>query len=126
MVHRTALGGRAGRYGGRVIDLAMRPVRLACALRRGGARFVIVGGAARLLASGVGRPRDLDIVVDEADLRELVCVLGEIGILAGVASLARTRQRRLDSFWGPLDVFVEPPPPSWPWGVAGSALMVAA
>ena len=81
-----------------VIDLAMRPARLAYALSGEGVRFVVVGGAARLLSLGVGRPRDLDVVVDEPDLPELVSALGALGVPANVASLARARQCRLDSF----------------------------
>lgn len=109
-----------------VIDLAIRPARLAYALSGEGVRFVVVGGAARLLSLGVGRPRDLDIVVDEPDLPELVSALGALGVPASVALLARARQCRLDSFWGPLDVFVEAPPTSHPVRLAGLTVMVAA
>ena len=102
----------------------MRPVGLACALGRGGARFVVVGGAAGMLSLGIGRPRDLDIVVDETDLPELVSALAALRVPATVASPSWARQCRLDSDWGSLDVFVEDLPACQPFRLDGVTLMV--
>lgn len=68
--------------------------------------MVVVGGTAHWLRSGRGMPRDLDVVVEESDLSGLVSALGRLGVWTTVASLLRSRQVRLDTSWGPLDVFV--------------------
>lgn len=83
-----------------------RPAALAGQLVAGGARVVVVGGRAHWLRSGRGMPRDLDVVVEERDLPGLVSALGRLGVWTTVASLLRSRQVRLDTSWGPLDVFV--------------------
>lgn len=87
--------------------LESRPALLAAELARRGAEFVVVGGAARWLRDGRGRPRDLDIVVTPASATALVTQLNGLGVPARVASLLRCRHVHLDTGWGPLDVFVD-------------------
>ena len=95
-----------------VTDLCDRPARLAVELLRHGARFVVVGSAARWLRSGEGTPRDLDVAVDRPDLPLLVGALAALGVRSSAARFARAAQCRVDTSWGPLDVFVGGPPAS--------------
>lgn len=91
-------------------DLCDRPARLAVELLRHGARFVVVGSTARWLWSGEGTPRDLDVVVDPADLPLLVGALATLGVRLGAAGLGRACPCHVDTSWGPMDVFVSGPP----------------
>lgn len=93
-------------------DLCDRPARLAVELLRHGARFVVVGSAARWLRSGEGTPRDLDVVVDRPDLPLLVGALAALGVRSSAARFARDAQSHVDTSWGPLDVCVGGPPAS--------------
>lgn len=91
-------------------DLCDRPARLAVELLRHGARFDVVGSAARWLRSGEGTPRDLDVVVDRPDLPLLVGALAALGVRTSAARFSRAAHSRVDTSWGPLDVFVDGPP----------------
>jgi hypothetical protein len=95
-----------------VTDLRDRSARLAVELLRHGARFVVVGGAARRILTREGSPRDLDVVVDEPDLPCLVAALGGLGVCSSASVLGRAGQSHVDTSWGPLDVFVDRPPSS--------------
>jgi hypothetical protein len=87
-----------------------REVLLAVELVRLGADVVVVGSTARLLRRGYGDPRDLDVVVEDADVTGLVAALRSLGASATAAVLRRCRDVRIDTAWGPLDVFVAPRP----------------
>jgi len=83
-----------------------RPALLAAELARRGAQIVVVGGSARLLRSGLGHPRDLDVAVTPDSVPALVAALNDVGVPARAASLMRCRTVRYQTGWGPLDVFV--------------------
>ena len=104
-----------------------RPALLAAQLTRCGAAVVVVGGTARWLRSGGGRPRDLDVVVDPLSVPALVRALAALGVAARVVAVLRCRDVRFDTGWGPLDVFVDDCPPSTAVLVEGVpvAVMVA-
>ena len=93
-------------------DLRGRPATLAALLARHGARFVVVGGTARWLTTGSGSPGDLDVVVAASDLPLLASALGAVGAPVVAARLGRGSPTRVDTSWGPLDVFVAEPPPA--------------
>ena len=91
-------------------DLRGRPATLATLLVRHGARFVVVGSTARWLTTGTGSPGDLDVVVDATDLPLLAGALGAIGAPVEATRLGRGSPTRVDTSWGPVDVFVAEPP----------------
>lgn len=91
-----------------VTDLATRPAVLACELLHRGARFVVVGGAARWLLGESAAPRDLDVAVKDAMVPALVAALDGIGVTRSAVSIRRARQVHLETSWGPLDVFLGP------------------
>lgn len=107
------------------MDLSRRPVDLAVALARSGAEVVVVGGAARVLPGGGGSPRDLDVVVAEHAVDRLVESLRGLGSRVTARALLRGRNVRVDTTYGPLDVFVAVPPAAAPVPVDGERLMVA-
>lgn len=98
---------------------------LAVELVRLGADVVVVGGTARLLREGHGNPHDLDVVVADADVPGLVAGLRALGASATDAALRRCRDIRVETAWGPLDVFVAARPASGPVRVHGVDLAVA-
>jgi hypothetical protein len=79
------------------------PVELALRLRDNGLDFVVVGSTATWLRRGGRTPRDLDVVVQPADLRGLVAALG--GVALSGPPLRRAADRTVDTTYGPLDVF---------------------
>ncbi|TQL59675.1 hypothetical protein [Oryzihumus leptocrescens] len=83
-----------------------RPALLAAELARRGAPVVVVGGSARWMRTGLGDPRDLDVVVTPESVPALVATLNDVGVPARAASLMRCRTVRYQTGWGPLDVFV--------------------
>ena len=89
----------------RGVDLTRRPVDLAVALARGGSHAVVVGSTARLLRTGGGRPHDLDLAVNAADVGPLVTALASFGAALNPHRLSRTGSVRLDTWLGPVDVF---------------------
>jgi NADPH-dependent ferric siderophore reductase len=95
-----------------VIDIARRPAVLAAELARRGADVVVVGGTARWLRGAKQRPRDLDVVVDPASVPALVDALESLAVPVHLTTLLRCRDVRIDTPWGPLDVFVGPRPTS--------------
>ena len=95
-----------------MVNLPCRPALLAAELARCGAAVVVVGGTARWLRSGAGRPRDLDVVVDPSSVPTLVRALAALGVAARAAAVLRCRDVRFATGWGPLDVFVDDRPPS--------------
>jgi hypothetical protein len=107
------------------MPVTTRPVRLAAQLVRGGASLVVVGSAARSLREGSGEPRDLDIVVSEAELAALVGALARIGVAGTARGFARARDVALSTAWGPLDLFVGALPPWVPVDVDGTLVRVA-
>lgn len=107
------------------VDLSRRPVDLALALVRGGAEVVVVGGAARVLLGGGGSPRDLDVVVAQDDVDRLVESLRGLGSRVTARALLRGRDVRVDTGYGPLDVFVADLPAAKPVLVDGERLAVA-
>ena len=90
------------------MDLADRPIDLAAALVEAGARLTVSGGTARRLRGAPHRPRDLDVLVAEPDVPGLVDALRTLGVDAEARRLLRSRCSRLDTSYGPLDVFVVP------------------
>jgi len=105
--------------------LESRPALLAAELARRGTEFVVVGGVARWLRDGHGRPRDLDIVVTPGSVTALVTELSGLGVPARAASLLRCRHVHFDTGWGPLDVFVDEDCPGFgPVLVAGVPVSV--
>ncbi len=103
-----------------------RSVELAAELSRLGAHAVVVGGVARLLRSGAGHPRDLDVVVAEPDVDALVSVLALLGARLSARALRLRQCVHVDTAWGPLDVFLGAAPASDEFDVAGVRLRVAA
>ena len=95
-------------------DLRRRPATLATLLSGHGARFVVVGSTARWLTTGTGSPGDLDIVLDASDLPLLTSALGALGVTVDAKILVHSSPTRVDTSWGPLDVFVGDPPPAHP------------
>ena len=89
-----------------------RPVALACELARLGATVVVVGGTARLLRDATRDPADLDVVVPDAGVPALVAALAALGCTTTERQLVVGRCVRVDTAWGPLDVFVGDVPPS--------------
>ncbi|WP_143447699.1 hypothetical protein [Kineosporia sp. R_H_3] len=83
-----------------------RAVRLAALLRAGGALFEVVGGTARHLAGDPRAPRDLDVAVRPDDVEALAGALGRVGAALDPARARRLRVVRVDTSYGPLDVFV--------------------
>ncbi len=119
--------GRGGSVSRVIIDC--RPVRLAAALARLGASAVVVGSCARWLTAYPGsalRPLDLDLAVEPSAVPALCEALTALGVSADPAALLRARVARIDSGWGPLDVFVGAVPTSRPVAVQGVRLEVAA
>lgn len=88
------------------MDLSRRPVDLAVALVRGGADVVVVGGAARALLGSSRPPSDLDVVVATHAVDRLVEALRGLGSRVTARELVRGRTVRVDTGYGPLDVFV--------------------
>ncbi|WP_330475364.1 hypothetical protein [Terrabacter sp. C0L_2] len=88
-------------------DLSNRPAQLATELHRRGARFVVVGSAARWLTTGDGTPRDLDVAVCRDDLPVLATALAGLGVATTADRLGLAGQSHVDTSWGPLDVFVD-------------------
>ena len=107
------------------MDLSGRPVDLAVALVQAGADVVVVGGTARRLTGAAHVPRDLDLAVDPSRVDSLVGALGSLGVRTTAARLLRCGCSRVLTTYGPLDVFVAPPPASASFAVAGSVLQVA-
>jgi hypothetical protein len=103
-----------------------RPVALACELARLGATVVVVGGTARLLRDGAHDPADLDVVVPDAAVPSLVSALEALGCTTTRRRLVVGRCVRVDTAWGPLDVFVGDLPPSREIPVGGIGIQVAA
>ena len=64
------------------------------------------------------------MVVDAGAVAGLVAALAELGVTACAASLLRCRTLRLDTAWGPLDVFVADRPPSSRVDVGGVPVAV--
>lgn len=83
-----------------------RAVRLAALLRAGGARFEVVGSTARYLAGDPRAPRDLDVAVRPDDVEALAAALAGVGAVLDPARACRLRVLRVDTSYGPLDVFV--------------------
>lgn len=106
----------------------LRAVDLAVELSSLGARVVVVGSAAQWLASPTGtpEPRDLDVVVAREDVPDLVAAVQVLGGDLTLGRLDRCVEVHVDTAWGPLDVFVGPPPPSLEVAVDGVAVRVAA
>lgn len=102
-----------------------RELLLAVELTRLGAGFVVVGGMARLLRQGYGDPHDLDVVVADCDVTGLVAALRLLGATATDEALRRCRDVRVDTAWGPLDVFVARRPVALTVRVDGVDLAVA-
>ena len=111
-----------------MVNVLCRPALLAAELARCGAVVVVVGGTARWLRAGAGRPRDLDVVVDPSSVPALVRALAALGVAARAPAVLRCRDVQLATGWGPLDVFVGECPPSTTVLVEGVpvAVMVAA
>lgn len=107
------------------MDLARRPVDLAVALVRAGAELVVVGGTASRLRGAARAPRDLDVAVEPSAINSLIAALGSLGVRTTSARLLRCGCSRVATAYGPLDVFVGPPPPSASLTVDGSVLQVA-
>ena len=82
-----------------------RPVELAVALARAGSGAVVVGSTARLIRTGSGRPRDLDLAVGADDVGSLVTALAGFGAALDPHRLGRTGSVRLETWLGPVDVF---------------------
>lgn len=104
----------------------LRPVALALEADALGARFVVVGGAARALLGRAGTPRDLDVVVADDDVEAFADAVHLLGGRLTAPALRRCRDVHVDTAWGPLDVFVADPPPSTSVEVDGRVLAVAA
>ena len=68
-------------------------------LLHGGARFVVVGGAARWLLGESAAPRDLDVAVKDAMVPALVAALDGIGVTRSAVSIRRARQVHLETSW---------------------------
>ncbi len=107
-----------------MVDLPCRPVLLAAALARRGARVVVVGGTARWLRHGGRRPLDLDVCVRPDAVAGLVSALEGLGATATGVLLLRSLDVRVDTPWGPLDVFVADVPASSSVAVQGIAVDV--
>jgi len=75
------------------------------------AKAVVVGGTARWLRGRDGWPRDLDLVVASQDVPGLATALTAVRVIIAPATLLRFRNVSLQTAWGPLDLFVAPPPP---------------
>ena len=106
-------------------DLSRRPVDLAVALVRAGARVVVVGGAARHLLGAPRVPKDLDLVVEPRAIDSLVQALALLDVMTTAARLLRCGCSRFATSYGPLDVFVGPAPPCVLTTSAGEVLQVA-
>lgn len=103
------------------LDLSWRPVQLAVVLARDGVRFVVVGGTARLLLGGDHPPADLDVVVRCPG--QLLDALARLG-----AAPARVRRApaRINTCFGPVDVFVGQVATTTLVGVGGTVLTIDA
>ena len=107
------------------MDDDCRPARLAALLVRSGALLTVVGGTARWLSGDVRRPLDLDVTVVPGDLAALDRALARLGVEAHESALLRLRDVRVDTSWGPIDIFVRPaPPPSRTVALHGTLLRV--
>ena len=107
------------------MDLSQRPLQLAVALSRAGAEVVMVGGAARRLNGLPHRPADLDVVVAPEGTIRLVDALRVLGVDSTSARLLRSGCSRLETSYGPLDVFVGALPAAETLGLDGVAVRVA-
>ena len=107
------------------MDLSQRPLQLAAALVGAGAEVVVVGGAARRLRGLPHRPADLDVVVAPAGTGRLVGALRVIGVDTTAARLLRSGCSRLETSYGPLDVFVGAVPAAQTARVDGVAVRFA-
>ncbi len=74
-------------------------------------KAVVVGGTARWLRARDGWPRDLDLVVASQDVPGLATALTAVQVIIAPATLLTFRNVSLQTAWGPLDLFVAPPPP---------------
>jgi hypothetical protein len=83
-----------------------RAVRLAALLRTAGARFQVVGSTARHLAGDPRVPRDLDVTVMPEDVDALADALARVGAALDPGRARRLRTVRVNTSYGPLDVFV--------------------
>ena len=106
------------------MDLSQRPVDLAVELVRAGADLVVVGGVARRLLGSAHIPADLDVRVERAAVGALVDALRALGADTTSARLLRSGCSRVDTSYGPLDVFVGPRPPCAPVPAGGRVLRV--
>lgn len=89
-----------------------RALALALRLAPLGAPGVIVGGTARMLTMVTTRtPLDLDLVVPKAATPHLVTALRCLGARGpSTAATLRAGQARLNTSWGPVDVFIATEP----------------
>ncbi len=71
------------------------------------------------------RPLDLDLAVEPSAVPALCGDLTALGVTANAAALLRSRVTRIDSGWGPLDIFVGAVPTSRPVAVQGARVEVA-
>ncbi len=107
------------------MDLTERPIDLAVELVRAGAELVVVGGVARRLLGSAHAPAHLDIRVERGAVGALVQALRALGADTTGARLMRSGCSRVDTTYGPLDVFVGPRPPCVPASAGGRVLQVA-
>lgn len=88
-------------------------VQLALLLVEADARFVIVGGTARLLRGTPHTPNDLDIVVSPTGIERIEAVVADLRIAGQRPLRAGGSPRRVWTSWSPIDVFVEDDLPAW-------------
>lgn len=124
MVLGLAAGVEVKTSGVHPVDVVSRPAFLAAELARAGAEVVVVGGTASWLRSKAGWPRDLDVVVADGEVARLVQVLRTLGVQARTSAVLDGRAVRLSTAWGPLDVFVDVPPPAQLVGFDGIDIAV--
>jgi len=60
--------------------------------------------------AGRGCPRDLDVAVTPEAVTRLVSALADLRVPAEADALIDCRELRFATGWGPLDVFIDPPP----------------
>lgn len=91
----------------------VRQVQLALLLVEADARFVIVGGTARLLRGTPHTPKDLDIVVSPTEIGRAEAVVADLRIAGQRLLRGGGSPQRVWTSWSPMDVFVEDGLPGW-------------
>ena len=91
----------------------VRQVQLALLLAEADARFVIVGGTARLLRGTPHTPNDLDIVVSPTEIAKVEAALAELRRAGQQLLRGGGSPQRVLTSWAPVDVFVKDDLPTW-------------